>query len=132
MVSIDQCDAFGRLRGEHVVGRVSDSVPNLLHHWRREAPTAEGGAPAGAVVEARIVFRRWPRPGDLIEVFSWICEVGEKTMRLTHWLCDPETGAAWASMEAVALTFDTATRKTIAISADARAAMQKRVIAMRV
>jgi acyl-CoA thioester hydrolase len=132
MVSIDQCDAFGRLRGEHVVGRVSDSVPNLLHHWRREAPTAEGGAPAGAVVEARIVFRRWPRPGDLIEVFSGICEVGEKTKRLTHWLCDPETDAAWASMEAVALTFDTATRKTIAISADARAAMQKRVIAMRV
>lgn len=132
MVSGDQCDAFGRLRGEHVVGRVSDSVPNLLSRWRSEAPATEGGAPAGAVVEARIVYRRWPRVGDLIEVFSGVSEVGEKTLRLTHWLCDPESGAAWASMEAVALTFDTATRKTIAPSPEARAAMQARVIAMRV
>lgn len=132
MVSTDQCDAFGRLRGEHIVGRISDSVPNLLSRWRQEAPTSEGGMPAGAVVEARIVWRRWPRAGDLIEVFSGVSEVGDKTLRLTHWLCDPETGAAWASMEAVVLTFDTATRKTIAPSAEARAALQARVIAMRV
>jgi acyl-CoA thioester hydrolase len=135
MVSTDQCDAFGRLRGEHFVGRVSDSVPNLLAQWREEAAAAGAGAnvePAGAVVEARLVFRRWPRPGDLIEVFSGVAEVGEKTLRLVHWLCDPESGAAWASMEAVALTFDTATRKAIAPSAEARARMAKRVIAMAV
>jgi len=132
VVTTDQCDAFGRLRGEHFVGRISDSVPNLLAHWRSQAPASEGGAAAGAVVEARIVWRRWPRTGDLVEVYSGICEVGEKTLRLTHWLVDPETGAAWASMEAVALTFDTATRKTIAPSAQARASMQKHIIEMRV
>ena len=132
MVSGDQCDAFGRLRAEHLTGRISDSVPNLLADWPREAETSAGGAPAGAVVEARRVYRRWPRAGDLIEVYSGVCEVGEKTMRLTHWLCDPESGAAWASMEALALTFDTSTRKAIAPSAEARAAMEKRVIAMRV
>ncbi|HRO04769.1 MAG TPA: thioesterase, partial [Terricaulis sp.] len=80
-------------------------------------------------VESRIVWRRWPRPGDLTEVYSGLCEVGEKTLRLAHWICDPESGAAWASMEAVALTFDTVTRKTIAPSAAVRAAMQKRVVA---
>ena len=132
MVSGDQCDAFGRMRGEHVVGRISDSVPNLLSAWRRETPTSEDGEPAGAVVEARVIWRRWPRAGDLIEAFSGLSEVGDKTMRLTHCLCDPESGAAWASMEAVALTFDTATRKAIAPSAAVRAAMQARVINMRV
>lgn len=131
MVSVDQCDAFGRLRSEHFIGRVSDSVPNLLAHWRREAPTSAGGAAAGAVVEARLIWRRWPRPGDLIEVHSGISEVGEKTLRLTHWLVDPESGAPWASMEAVALTFDTATRKTIAPSPEARAAMEKHLIKLR-
>lgn len=124
------CDAFGRMRGEHVFGRVSDSVPNLLAASRREI--AGQSTPAGAVVEARLVFRRWPRPGDLIEIHSGIVEVGEKTQRIVHWLCDPHSGAAWASMEAVALTFDVATRKTIAPSAEARAALQKRVIAMSV
>src|SRR6185436_2612739 len=45
MVMPDQCDAFGRLRGEHFVGRVSDSVSNLLAQFRQEA-AANGGAPA--------------------------------------------------------------------------------------
>jgi acyl-CoA thioester hydrolase len=133
MVTPDQCDSFGRLRGDQFVGRVSDSVPNFLHQWRKEAGEANNGAaPAGAVVEARFVYRRFPRPGDLIEVFTGISEVGEKTLRLTHWLCDPATGDAWASMEAVALTFDTATRKTISPSPEARARLSKLTIPMAV
>jgi len=131
MVTPDQCDAFGRLRGEHFVGRVSDSVPNLLAQFRQET-AANGQAPAGAVVEARFVWRRFPRAGDLIDVRSGIAEVGEKTLRLVHWLCDPESGAVWASMEAVALTFDTTTRKTIAPPPEARARLAKHVIAMAV
>mgnify|MGYP002382134848 CR=1 FL=1 len=132
MVMAEQCDAFGRLRGEQFVGRVSDSVPTFLSRWRHEIAGGklEGGAPAGAVVESRLIFRRFPRAGDLIEIRSGVAEVGEKTLRLVHWLCDPESGAAWASMEAVALTFDTATRKAIAPSADVRARMQARVLPM--
>ncbi len=133
MVQPQDCDAFGRMRGEHFVGRVSDSVPNLLARWRHEAKGANGDvAPAGAVVEARVAFRRFPRAGDMIEIYTGIAEVGEKTLRLVHWLVDPESGAAWGSMEAVALTFDTTTRKTIAPGAEARERMMKRVVAMRV
>jgi acyl-CoA thioester hydrolase len=133
IVSPDQCDAFGRLRGEHFIGRVSDSVPNLLSDWRRETAADSGsGPPAGAVVEARMVLRRFPRAGELIEVHSGLIEVGEKTIRLVHCIVDPETGAAWASMEVVALTFDTVTRKTIAPSADARARMEKRIVKLAV
>jgi acyl-CoA thioester hydrolase len=128
-VTPDQCDAFGRLRGEHIFGRVSDSVPNILGSWRRAAAQAAGNLePAGAVVESRLVFRRWPRAGDLIEIRSGIAEVGDKTLRLVHWLVDPSSGIAWASMEALALTFDTATRKAIAPSAEAKAAMTARVV----
>ncbi|MEZ5994905.1 MAG: thioesterase family protein [Hyphomonadaceae bacterium] len=132
MVQPEQCDAFGRMRGEHLFGRVSDSVPNLLAQWRQEAASAAGAQAAGAVVEARLVFRRWPRAGDLIEVFSGVAEVGEKTQRLVHWLVDPESGAAWASLEVVALTFDVATRKTIRPSDEMRAQMRQRVIAIEI
>ena len=125
VVQPDQCDALGRLRGEHFPGRVSDSVPNLLAQWREAAASESGAAPAGAVVEARIVFRKFPRAGELIEVHSGIAEVGEKTLRLVHWIVDPESGGAWASMEAVALTFDTKTRKTIAPSPAARERVAK-------
>jgi acyl-CoA thioester hydrolase len=129
MVNPDQCDAFGRMRCEHIIGRVSDSVPNLLAQWRREAAAESGAsAPAGAVVEARLVFRRLPRAGDLIEVYTGLADVGDKTMKLVHWIVDPESGGAWASMEVTALTFDTATRKAITMSTEARERMLKRAV----
>lgn len=123
----DQCDALGRLRGEHFPGRISDSVPNLLAPWR-QAAASDGVQPAGAVVEARLVIRKFPRAGELIEVHSGIAEVGEKTLRIVHWILDPETGAAWATMEAVALTFDVNTRKALTPSAEARARVQQIVV----
>ncbi|MGQ0532501.1 MAG: thioesterase family protein [Caulobacteraceae bacterium] len=129
LVQPDQCDALGRLRGEHIAGRISDSAPNLLTQWRNAVASDSGAAPAGAVVEARVVFRKFPRAGDLIEVHSGIVEIGDKTLRLVHWIVDPESGGAWASMEAVALTFDTSTRKAIAPSAEARERVGKLVVA---
>lgn len=132
MVSPDQCDAFGRMRAEHFIGRISDSVPNLLAQWRNDTAAEAGAAPAGAVVETRIVFRRFPRAGELIEVHSGVADVGEKTLRLVHWIVDPESGAAWASMEAVALTFDIATRKAIAPCPEARTRLLKRAVKMKV
>jgi acyl-CoA thioester hydrolase len=123
------CDAFGRMRTEHFMGRVSDSVPNFLQQWRRETANSNAGAvAAGAVVEARLVMRRWPRAGDLLEVYSGVSEVAGKTMRLAHWICDPASGNAWASLEVVALTFDTMTRKALEPPPEARAAMQARAI----
>lgn len=136
LVTPDQCDAFGRMRAEFVFGRVSDSVPNLWGPWRREAAkllaTAQGGPPiqaAGAVVEARLLFRRWPHAGDLIEVHSGLAESGEKTNRLVHWILDPISGAPWASLEGMALSFDVATRKSITYPPEIQAALAKRVIA---
>jgi acyl-CoA thioester hydrolase len=123
------CDVFGRMRAEHFVGRVSDSVPNFLQQWRRETASGNAGAvAAGAVVEARLVMRRWPRAGDLLEIYSGVGEVVGKTMRLAHWICDPASGAAWASLEVVALTFDTITRKALEPPPQARAAMTARAI----
>ena len=128
MVLAEHCDAFGRMRFDHLMGRISDSVPNLLAQWRADAAAEKGAAPAGAVVEARYIYRRWPRAGDLIEIYSGIAEMGEKTMRLVHWVCDPASGACWMSLEVTALTFDIATRKTIAPSPEMRARMEKRLV----
>ncbi|HWA00307.1 MAG TPA: thioesterase family protein [Caulobacterales bacterium] len=130
LVTPDQCDAFGRLRADHVFGRVSDSVPHLFAEWRREA--AALGAPptlSGAVVEARIVFRAWARAGDLVEVHSAAVELTPKLTRVVHWLIDPASGGAWASIEAVAINFDLATRKAVDLPADLIAARQAHVVA---
>lgn len=119
LVTPDQTDAFGRLRPELFIGRVSDAVPNLLHDWRRsvaEAAAAQDGEAkiaGAAVVEYRLVYREWPRLGAAIEVHSGVVALQGKTHRLAHWLVDPISGVAYGTTEAVALTFDLTTRKAI-------------------
>jgi len=72
------------------------------------------------------------RAGKLIEVHSGIAGLEGKTMRLVHWILDPESGKPWASMEAVALTFDTTTRKAITPSPEAVKRIKARIVKMAV
>lgn len=108
------CDPHGRMRPEWFMGRLSDSVPNLLHDWRRRVAEAAGNRPMGAaVLEYRLIHRRWPRAGDLFEAYSSLARAEEKLHALVHWMLDPSGGQAWLTSEAVAVTFDLETRKVI-------------------
>jgi acyl-CoA thioester hydrolase len=122
-----ETDMFGRMRPEIVIGRISDSAPHLVSSWRTQV-AADAGAGAdnagAAVVEYRLIYRRWPRAGDAFVVRSAVTEVQEKTFHIAHWMLDPVTGQAWATAEAVALTFDLSTRKTIVPSAAMRTALE--------
>ncbi len=48
-----------------------------------------------------------------------------KANRLVHWILDPVTGAAWASVEAVAITFDLNTRKAFVAPDEMRDALKE-------
>lgn len=119
LVTQDQTDAFGRMRPEFFIGRISDAVPNLLADWRenvaRAAAASDGKArhAGAAVLEYRLVYRAWPRVGNGVAVCSGVIGREGKSHRLAHWLLDPATGDAWATAEAVAITFDLKTRKAI-------------------
>lgn len=134
VVTPDECDAFGRLRSEMFIARVSDAVPWVLDSWRRQVAAAAAASdgvarqPGGAAVEFRFLLRRWPRAGEHIEVRSAIAEVMAKANRLVHWLVDPVSGGAWASVEAIAIAFDLITRKSYAAPDELRAALQKQTI----
>ncbi len=115
MVPQHHCDAFGRMWAPWFIGRVSDSVPNLLYDWRQRVANAVPGAKMGAaVLENRIIFRRWPRAGDLFEIRTSLAKAEEKIHSLVHWMLDPRTGLPWMTSEVVAVTFDLTTRKTMA------------------
>jgi acyl-CoA thioester hydrolase len=129
-VTPDQCDAFGRLRTDHLFGRTSDSVPALLGAYRRSLAAIGEEVPAGAVVEARIAFRKRPRVGDLMEIRSGIVEMSGKTLRLAHWICDPVGGGVWATFEVISVSFDKLTRKAVTPSDAARAAVSKQLVAL--
>lgn len=113
-VPAHHCDARGRMRPEWFMGRISDSVPSLLYNWRADIARAAGGARMGvAVLEYRMVYRAYPKAGDTFEAYSAFNRAEEKTHSLVHWLVDPQTGKAWLTSEAVAVTFDLDTRKVI-------------------
>lgn len=118
-------DINGRVRPEAFIGRISDSVPNLMAAWRASLGEAAGSTHTGAaVLEFRLAYRRWPQPGERWVLHSDIVEASPKTHQLVHWMLDPETGAPWVTGQAVAITFDLDRRKAIETPPDALAALR--------
>jgi acyl-CoA thioester hydrolase len=73
------CDVFGRLRAERLVGRISEA--------------------AGRLVDCRIAHLGWPAAGDRLVVRSGAVAGG-----MIHWVLDPRTGAPWAVVEVPSAT----------------------------
>ncbi|WOR14255.1 thioesterase family protein [Hyphomonas sp. FCG-A18] len=119
------CDIFGRMLASWFMGRISDSVPNLLYDWRKAVTAKTEDAKMGAaVLEYRLIYRKWPRAGDRFVIHSALADVAEKTHTLSHWVMDPDTGEAWMTSEAVAVTFDLNTRKVIPTPPEQMAALE--------
>lgn len=111
------CDAFGRMRAEGFMHRLSDGIPHFFA-GRRQSQTEGGPRIGGAALEYRLVHHAWPHPGDRIELRSGSAGGDARFRRLVHWLLDPETGRPWGSAEAIAVSFDLDTRKIIALSGE--------------
>lgn len=131
-VPASHCDTHGRMLPEHFIGRVSDSVPNLMAAWRDEVAAAaaskgETVRSGAAVLEYRLRYRRWPVAGDIIEVRTGLGRVQPKVHSLVHWLTNPVTGRVYCTSEAVAVTFDLDTRKVIAANPEHMALLEARV-----
>ncbi|WP_293376891.1 thioesterase family protein [Phenylobacterium sp. SCN 70-31] len=109
------CDAFGRMRTEGFMARLSDAVPHVFAGRR---PGTGEGRPnvGGAAVEYRLVHHAWPRVGDRVEIRSGSAGGDARIRRLVHWMLDPDTGRPWGSAEAIAVSFDLSTRKLIVLS----------------
>ncbi|MDB5479607.1 MAG: hot dog superfamily thioesterase [Caulobacteraceae bacterium] len=124
------CDVFGRMRPEVMVGRVSDGVPGLGAVLRAGAGEGASERPSGiggAVLEYRIAYLAWPRAGDRYIIRSGLAAVGDKAHHYVHWMLNPETGRAWGSSEAVAISLDLAARRIIPISPADQALLRTRI-----
>ena len=125
-----ECDAFGRMRAEQFIGRVSDGIPRMSAAFRgtvneeADQPVARVG---GAVLEYRIVHLAWPRIGDRFEVRSGVAGVDHRAQRMVHWMLDPASGKAWGTSEAVAISLDLDARKIITITLQAQAQIRTRI-----
>ncbi len=131
MVNPDETDVFGRMRLEFAFGKISSSVIHLQSGFAEQWAAFRSGAPltaASAVLEARLIFRRFPPAGAGYVIRSGISQVNEKVRTLTHWVCDPETGQGLWSMEAVGCLMDLDTRKLKRVDDETLALMQGHVV----
>lgn len=115
------CDAFGRMRTEQVMARISDGIPHFFD-GQRPGSAETGGRVGGAALEYRLIHHAWPRAGDRVELRSGAAGGDARFRRLIHWLLDPATGQPWGTAEAIAVSFDLDTRKIITLSDEALAA----------
>ncbi|MCE3290835.1 MAG: hypothetical protein K0R83_2847, partial [Caulobacter sp.] len=113
-LSPQECDVFDRMRPELFIGRVSDGIGGLVGPLRAIVADHAPNRPArtgGAVLEYRLVQLDWPRAGERFELRSGLVGADARTMRMVHWMLDPESGKVWGTSEAVAITFDLDARK---------------------
>jgi acyl-CoA thioester hydrolase len=130
-LSTGECDAFGRMRAEQFIGRVSDGIGAFIAPLRdivADAADPALGRVGGAVLEYRIVYLAWPRLGDRLEVRSGLIGSEGRVMRCAHWLLNPDTGQAWATSTVSAITFDLDARKAVSISPAAATRLAERSV----
>lgn len=121
------CDAQGFLYTQGFLGLLSASIPNMFCQAfgeDRSKPSKFGGA----VLEYRLVYRKYPRVGDVVTLRSGLKQLGSKTYTWCHWIFDTETGEALATTESLGLRFDLETRKSIPLPEELQKAMAQRVI----
>ena len=119
LVPPTHCDVNGRMLPSWTIGRISDSIPNLLYDWRKKVGSANDERRiGGAVLEYRTVYRSWPRMGDRFVIHTGLNEVAEKTHQLIHWTLNADTGKPFATSAALAVSLDLDARKIVPTPAD--------------
>ena len=126
-VKAADCDLFGRMRTEQMMARISGAIPHVFDGERPGAADL-GKRAGGAALEYRLIHLDWPKAGDRVELRSGASGGDARFRRLTHWLLDPDSGRAWGVAEAIAVSFDLETRKIVALSDEALAEADARVI----
>ncbi len=107
------CDRAGVMRVDSFMGCISDGVPHFFQSLGGLTRDPSQGL-GGAALEYRLIYRAFPRAGDLIEIRSGLRMQRGKTTEFCNFLFDAESGTCIMSSDAVAVMFDMRLRKAIA------------------
>ena len=129
-VSARDCDTFGRLAADGVIGRMSGGAGRLVDLLRetatQEADPAAGSAPqrlGAAILEFRLAYLAWPQAGDRLQVYSGLTGLDQRALRIEHWMLNPADGQPWAVGQTVTAPLDLDARKLVPIGPAAQQAL---------
>ncbi len=125
-----ECDPAGEMELFQYVGRMSDSVVNLLAHFQTEEELSRRshGIEGGALVELRIAWHAPLRAGGLFTIHSGIAATGRKTQHFVHLFFDELSHACVATAQGIAVAMDLKTRKAIEIPEARRRRIEARLL----
>lgn len=127
----EDADIFGRMRAEAAIGKTSDSVIHFRDGFPEEWSAhgeGQGLELGGALLEARIIYRRLPLPGDGYLMRSGLIGANENVRSLVHWMLDPATGQPLWSIEGVACMMDLKARRLFKTPPERLAELRAKVI----
>jgi acyl-CoA thioester hydrolase len=112
------------------VGRMSDSVVNLLAHFQTEEELSRRshGIEGGALVELRIAWHAPLRAGSLFTIHSGVAAAGRKTQHFVHLFFDEVSRACVATAQGVAVAMDLETRRAIELPEQRRRRIEARLL----
>jgi len=129
----ENCDARGRLGLGAAMGLIADATPNMRSsEWREVLRQTAPGQPqrvGGALVEFSFHHRRWPMLGERVEIWSGAVACTDKVTKVAHWLIDPSSGDALASVRTVGVSLDLDARRMIPLTPEAQAVFRREALA---
>lgn len=97
-------------------------------NWRevlKETAPTKPQRLGGALVEFSFHHRKWPQVGDRIELWSGQVDCTDKVTKVAHWLIDPASGEAWATVRAVGVALDLDARRLVPLTSEAQDAFRR-------
>jgi len=132
-VAAAECDPAGDLELYQYVGRMSDSVVNLLARFQTEEELSRrsSGVEGGALVELRIAFHGTLRAGNAFTLHSGVAATGRKTQHFVHLFFDEASRACVATAQGIAVAMDLKTRKAIDLPESRRRRIEAGLLRLR-
>jgi acyl-CoA thioester hydrolase len=126
VIDAAECDPDGALQPCGYIGRISDGMPNLWAFLNGESEQAarDSGDLGGAALEQRVVIHRPLTQGAVFSQLSGLRALGNKTQHMVHLIYDHSDAAFAATVEAIGVAMDLATRRAVPISPDRRARLE--------
>ena len=125
-----ECDPAGEMELFQYVGRMSDSVVNLLSRFQTEEELSRRsvGVEGGALVELRITFHAPLRMGSAFTIHSGVAAVARKTQHFVHLFFDEDSRSCVATARGVGVAMDLKTRRSIDLPEARRRRIEEKLL----
>jgi len=124
-----ECDIVAHLTVAYYFERFADSSLWLMEDLGLGQSYIEQAGRTCATVDCHVRYMAELRAGDVLHIESAPIGVEEKALRLGHKVFNTATGGLCATLEQTLVHFDLKARKAVALPADKREAIERRLVA---